>query len=213
MRLQGKRCMFFVQGEGRGHMTQSISMKQILECAGVEVVEVILSKCPTRQMPAFYAEKINAPITIIDSAKMAIDKNQKRVRPMQTFLSNATSIPTFFKSVKQIKKRIGEQKPDFIINFFEPTCGLYYMMHWPKIPLINVAHHFLYNHPKFEMPKEYPAARFGIRFYSWLTSFGSKKKLALSFYPFPDYAPKSICVVPPLLREEVINFPTKKGDY
>jgi uncharacterized protein (TIGR00661 family) len=215
MKLEGKKCMFFVQGEGRGHMTQSIAMKQILESAGVEVLEVVMGigKYSTRQIPAFFAEKIKVPITIINSANMSVDKNQKRVKPMLTFLSNAANIPTFFKSVKQAKKRVEALKPDFIINFFEPACGLFYMAYRSKIPVINVAHHYMYHHPKFEMPREYAASRFGIRFYAWMNSFGSKKRLALSFYPFPDYPRKKIAVVPPLLREEVLNYPTKSGDY
>jgi uncharacterized protein (TIGR00661 family) len=213
MGIQGKKCLFFVQGEGRGHMTQSISMKQILEKAGMEVCEVIIGKSSHRQIPQFYYDRMKVPVTMVDSPTITMDKNLKSARAFGTFLNIVKGMPKFFASLSIINEKIKEHKPDLVVNFFEPLCGAYYMFYRPQVPMISVAHHHLYNHPDFKMPEGQPITKFGLRLYSWFTSFRAKKKLALSFYPFDDSTRNSIFVVPPLLRSEVLEYPTQKQNY
>lgn len=38
------KILFIVQGEGRGHLTQAISMEKLLRSNGHEVVEVLVGK-------------------------------------------------------------------------------------------------------------------------------------------------------------------------
>lgn len=38
------KILFIVQGEGRGHLTQAISMEKLLRSSGHEVVEVLVGK-------------------------------------------------------------------------------------------------------------------------------------------------------------------------
>ncbi|NJO68923.1 MAG: hypothetical protein HC830_06215 [Bacteroidetes bacterium] len=54
------RFLFIVQGEGRGHMTQAISLQDILIRNGHEVVEVLVGKSPRREIPAFFIKELNA---------------------------------------------------------------------------------------------------------------------------------------------------------
>jgi uncharacterized protein (TIGR00661 family) len=213
MGLQGKKCLFLVQGEGRGHMTQSISMKQILERAGIEVCEVIIGKSNHRQIPQFYYDRIKVPVTVMNSPTIVMDKGHKSAKPLGTFFNTAVHIPQFIKSLKLINDKINEHQPDFIVNFFEPLCGVYKMFYWRKIQVISVAHHFLYNHNGFKMPGGHNGTRLSLKFYVWMTSFGSNKRLALSFYPFRDNVKNSTYVIPPLLRSEVLNHTAQNGNY
>src|SRR6185312_12266940 len=127
MKAERKKCLFFVQGEGRGHMTQSISMKQILENAGIDVCEVLIGKSKYRKIPDFYFGKINVPVTAIDSPVMTSGKQGKRIKAIKSFFKNLVYIPRFAKSLKTIKEKIEEHKPDLVINFYEPLCGFYYL--------------------------------------------------------------------------------------
>ena len=54
------KYLFIVQGEGRGHLTQAISLSQMLRRHGHEVVEVLVGKSSNREIPAFFLEKIPA---------------------------------------------------------------------------------------------------------------------------------------------------------
>ena len=45
------KVLFIVQGEGRGHLTQAITLEEILRRNGHEVVEVLVGKSNTRRLP------------------------------------------------------------------------------------------------------------------------------------------------------------------
>ena len=50
------KYLFIVQGEGRGHLTQAISLSQMLRRHGHEVVEVLVGKSSNREIPAFFLD-------------------------------------------------------------------------------------------------------------------------------------------------------------
>jgi len=211
--LTNKKCLFLVQGEGRGHMTQSISMKQLMESSGMEVCEVLVGKSKRRKIPGFYYDRISAPVTLIESPNMSTGKNNKAIKALPSLLGVLLRMPKFIYSLFVINRKIKEHKPDVIINFYEPLAGLYYLLFRPSIPMICIGHHYMFNHPKFKMPKGNFLASTGLKMWTGLISIGAKKKLALSFYPFDDCKEKSIYVIPPLLRDEVRHQPTTNGNY
>ncbi len=45
------KFLFIVQGEGRGHLTQAITLEEILRRNGHEVVEVLVGKSSSRRLP------------------------------------------------------------------------------------------------------------------------------------------------------------------
>jgi len=213
MSLNNKKCLFLVQGEGRGHMTQSISMKQLLEKAGMTVCVVLIGKSNRREIPSFYYERINTSVIPIESPNMATDKNKKAIKPVPSLLNVIGKLPQFFYSLLIIHREIKKNKPDVIINFYEPMAGLYYFFFRPKIPMVCIGHHYMFNHPEYTMPEGHFFASLGLKLWTGLISFGAKKKLALSFYPFNDCKDKSIYIIPPLLRREVLNQETSNGNY
>ena len=54
------KFIFTIQGEGRGHLTQAISMTQIAREAGHEVVGYAVGSFQGRKIPAFFIEFIGA---------------------------------------------------------------------------------------------------------------------------------------------------------
>ena len=51
------KFLFIVQGEGRGHLTQAITLEEILLRNGHEVVEVLVGKSSSRRLPGFFTRK------------------------------------------------------------------------------------------------------------------------------------------------------------
>ncbi|HVA97763.1 MAG TPA: glycosyltransferase family protein [Bacteroidia bacterium] len=213
MVLTRKKCLFIVQGEGRGHMTQSLSMKQILQDAGIEVCEVLIGKSKHREIPSFYYQKIGAKVTPIVSPNMAQDKKGKGIKSITTLLKNIFLLPHFIKSLNTINRKIKEHNPDLIINFYEPLCGLYYLLFHPKIRMVSIAHHYMFLHSDYRMPSGKNFENYFLKFYTRLTTFGATKKLALSFYRFENDEAQSIYVVPPLLRNEVMEQPIENNNF
>ena len=56
------KFLFVVQGEGRGHLTQAISLFEILTSAGHQVVAVMVGMDDEQNLPAFFREKIPVEI-------------------------------------------------------------------------------------------------------------------------------------------------------
>ena len=52
------RYLFVVQGEGRGHLTQALSLASILRRQGHEVVKVLVGHTRHRQIPEFFLREI-----------------------------------------------------------------------------------------------------------------------------------------------------------
>lgn len=47
------KFLFIVQGEGRGHLTQAITLENVLLRSGHEVVEILVGKSESRRLPGF----------------------------------------------------------------------------------------------------------------------------------------------------------------
>ena len=71
------KYLFIVQGEGRGHLTQAISLSQMLRRHGHEVVEVLVGKSSNREIPAFFLEKIGAKVKTFASPSLLRERSQE----------------------------------------------------------------------------------------------------------------------------------------
>lgn len=201
-----------VQGEGRGHMTQALSMYDLLIEMGHTVCAVILGSGGKRDVPEFFYKKISAPIIKLQSPNFVTDKKNKSINVTKSVIYNFAKLGTFKKSLQTIDDLMKEHQPDVVINFFDLLIGLYYRFYKTKAKLICIAHQYIYFHPDFEFPKGRWIEKASIKFYTRLTAFGSTKNLALSFYKIHT-ANKEVVVVPPLLRKEVFALDTKKENF
>jgi uncharacterized protein (TIGR00661 family) len=207
------RFLFLVQGEGRGHMTQSIALQDLLANAGHEVVGVMVGKSPRREIPKFYYDKINSPLSTFESPNFILDKNGKSINVPSSIIHNLKKNKVFIKNLGEISRKIKEYKPDIIINFYELMCGLYFLTHKPRIKHVTLAHQFLLPHPEFETPKGNRRDKNFMALNNKLTSFRANKLLALSFREMHDLPLKKTYVVPPLLRKEVKQLEVTQGDF
>jgi len=206
------KFLFIVQGEGRGHMTQAISLSDMLRSEVHQVVQAMVGKSKRREIPPFFFQKIKAEVTQFDSPNFVVDAKDKRIHMGRTMISNVFRISTFIKSLLQINQKVKETKPDVIINFYDLLGGLYSLFFRPKAKYICVGHQFLLLHPEFKFPKGYKIDHWLLNLNTFVTSIHAEKLLALSFRPMKNIPEKKIYVVPPLLRHEVTRLiPEKKG--
>ena len=61
------KILFIIQGEGRGHLTQALSLRQKLMAEGHEIVGVLVGKSPARRLPDFFLNKIQSPVYPFES--------------------------------------------------------------------------------------------------------------------------------------------------
>jgi len=214
MTIAAKRILFTVQGEGRGHLTQAITVQNILLEAGYEICGVLVGTSSVRKLPAFFYEKIKAPITKFESPNFVSDSKRKSIKLLPSIIFNLKLMPVFMKNMRMVDNKIKELKPDLVINFYDPLIGMYFGFYNPKVKLICIAHQYIFHHPEFRFPeKSFFFKKLSLKVFTSLTAARAYKKLALSMYPLPHIEKDNIYVIPPLLRRDVYDTPVTEGKY
>ena len=126
------RFLFIVQGEGRGHLTQALTLEEHLLREGHEVVEVLVGKSRNRELPAFFQKKIKAPIGRFESPNFLPTPANRRNHLTRSVFYNLMHAPAYFRSIAFIRRRIQATEADVVVNFYEMLTGLAYSFFPPK---------------------------------------------------------------------------------
>lgn len=209
------KFLFVVQGEGRGHFMQAIEMKAMLERHGHEVVCCLVGKNPARVVPQYFYDRMQG--TVVDSFEspnFVQGVNGKRPSYFNSFIENVIKLPGFSMSMHRLRTTIAQMEPDAIINFYDVMVGISNYLAPMPIPIISVGHQYLFLHKDFDFPSRKSKIELDpLRLFTMVTSVGSCRRLALSFYPLEDDTERDIIVVPPILRTEVRSVATERGNY
>ena len=209
------RFLFTIQGEGRGHYTQALSLTALLRKHGHEVVGVLVGTSNNRQVPSFFTEKIGAPIYEFSSPSFSSFYKQKRPSIFMTVVKNISRPYIFRKSLQFVRDKIKEIRPDVVINFYEMITGMAYQIYkFDKklnIPMICIAHQYVLLNNNYKTTAEQDIKYYLLSMISRITSNRASKILALSFRDIPRSG--KIVTMPPLLRSEVFEIEPKEGDY
>ena len=205
--MQPLQCLFIVQGEGRGHLTQAFALRAMLRRAGHTVCSVLVGRGGDHEAPSFFRDKIDAPIEYFDSAHFVIDGESRSIRWLPTVVYNNRRWGRFRESFDQINTQIRQHQPDVIVNFYEPLAGLYMARYRPAAPMVAVAHQYMFLHPRYAFPRGFQLQRRTTTFFTRLTASRATRRLALSLYDAPDLPSERLSVMPPLLRDELFNQP------
>ena len=209
------RLLFTVQGEGRGHLTQAISLADMMRRNGHEIVDVLVGKSHSRELPEFFYKRIKAPVTIYETPSLIFNKDKKHIDKARTFMHNANvkKLMYYGGSIELIRRHINESRPDILVNFYEILPGFAQVRYRIDTPYVNIGHQYLLKHPDYAHGKEEGQTHTILRLHATLNSVGATKTLALSFYPMKSFSREHLIVVPPLLRKEVLELKPTVGDY
>jgi uncharacterized protein (TIGR00661 family) len=207
------KFLFVVQGEGRGHLTQSIALKKMLTKNGHEVVAVLVGRSKRRELPAFFSQGINTPVFRFDSPNFLPAANNKKTNIWMSIAYNLLKSPYYIRSIYFIKNKIKKSNVDIVVNFYDLMIGLTYTLFPPKVPYICIAHQYLFLHPDYKFPHENKTELLMLKFFTRITCINSFKILALSIEKKENFSNSSITILPPLLREEIFEQKICNGDY
>ena len=161
--------IFVIQGEGRGHLTQALALKQMLLHEGHEVVKVLVGKSKNRVIPEFFQDKIGTPIELFDSPNFLPSKDNRKFNLLRSLTYNTLLVPGYLSSIHLIRKNIQESGADIIINFYEVLCGITCSLFRFGIPEVCIGHQYLFLHPSFQMPGKYPVPESLLKFFTRIT--------------------------------------------
>ena len=206
------KFIFTVQGEGRGHLTQAISLSQIAQEAGHEMIAYAVGSTNMRTIPRFFTDFIgDKPLLQYESPSLCYG-NGKAVQVGKTALQAFLKFRTYWKSASELAAFIEQYQPDGIVNFYESITGLYQWRNRSKMPCMSIGHQYLLLNRHFESIPEKKLDQFFLNLNTQITAIGSKKKLGLSFLPLENDPQRNIEVIPPLLRKEVKDLQAKQGE-
>ncbi|MDX1545397.1 MAG: glycosyltransferase family protein [Rhodothermales bacterium] len=199
--------LFLVQGEGRGHLTQALALRERLEAAGHRVAAVLAGCSRSRRAPTFFLDAFDVPVVCLDSPNFVTGRARRGIRWAATFGRALGRLPRYHAALRRLGAALDRYRPDVVVNFYEPLGGLYYALHRPSVPMVCVAHQYLYLHPAHRFPPGRRLPRLALRTFTRLTAFGAARRLALSLYPLAPPPGEAITVVPPLLRKALFAQP------
>ena len=206
------KFLFIVQGEGRGHMTQAISLREILIKNGHKVAAVMVGKSKHRELPDFFLKSIDSEIYSFNSPNFLPSK-KKYTRIWSTIAYNFLKASTYIGSISQIKKLIKEEEVDVVINFYDLMVGLTYALFTPNVPCVCIAHQYVFLHPDYILPETRKAEVFLMKFFTRITSSKASLILALSTRKMRNVPEQKMVIVPPLMRKDVYEISVTKGNY
>ncbi|MDR0866751.1 MAG: glycosyltransferase [Candidatus Symbiothrix sp.] len=207
------KFLFVVQGEGRGHLTQSIALKKMLVKNGHEVVAVLVGKSNRRELPAFFFQNIDVPVYLFDSPNFLPATKTKKTNIWLSAIYNFLRTPVYLRSIYFIRKEINQSRVDVVVNFYEMLTGLSYTLFPPKTPYVSVAHQYLFLYPGYKFPTKNRIELTMLKLFTFITCIRSSKLFALSIEKKESVPGSRMVVVPPLLREEIAALTPQKGDY
>ena len=205
--------MFIVQGEGRGHLTQALTLEKHLTGQGHEVVEVLVGQSSQRELPEFFGRRLKAPLLRFESPNFLPTPANRRNKLGRSIAYNILRLPAFIRSIAFINRRIRQSGADVVVNFYELLTGLTYLFCRPRATQICIGHQYLFLHRDFEFPRVNRLSLEMLKMFTRITSIGANRLLALSFRRMPDDVQQHIYVVPPLLRREALQQSSTQGDY
>ena len=196
--------MICILGEGRGHMTQAIAVKEIVERAGHKVAGVVVGAGRKREIPPFFAEAMAMPIEKIPTLDFSF-KNNRKVSLAATVAAALRRLPEYVRAIQRLKAMVFHLKPDVILNFFEPVTGLYALTTWKRPPVLAVAHQFMYGHPAYVRGPKLRVQQWIVKGFVRLVGARSFR-VALSFYEAADLPARKTRISPPILRRQIFKM-------
>ncbi|GHT59201.1 glycosyl transferase [Bacteroidia bacterium] len=207
------KFLFVVQGEGRGHITQAMTLNDILTKNGHEVVAVLVGKSNFRELPEFFTRKFGTKVLRFDSPNFLPASKNKKTNIWISIIYNFLKAGFYVKSIFFIHKQIKKKEVDVVINFYDLMVGLTYLLFPPKIPCVCIAHQYIFLHPEYRFPDTNKVELCMLKFFTRLTCVRARKLLALSTKKMENIPERRIFVVPPLLRKAVLETQVSDGNY
>jgi uncharacterized protein (TIGR00661 family) len=210
--MSGKTIMLAVQGEGRGHMTQALSLFHLLSSEGFDICCVIVGGNPDRHQADFLRKILPVPVVQVYSPYF-VRRGDRGISMPATIARLCWSLPRLFRSLRIFDKLVKYHQPSMIIQCYEPLVALYRLFHPFPGKIVSIGHQYIYLHESFQFPEGHVGSTWLLRTYTRFTSFGSDLVLAISWYDMASSRHTKLVVVPPILRNEVLEMNSSDQGY
>ncbi|HYW97029.1 MAG TPA: glycosyltransferase family protein [Bacteroidales bacterium] len=207
------KYLFIVQGEGRGHITQSIALSGILEDHGHEVESVFVGRSYRREVPAFYRLHFAGKLHGFRSPNFIRTRDKKGINVALSIIYNLLATPLFLIEILRMARSIRRSDAAAVVNFYDMTGSLAHAVAFSRKKMFVLSHHFFFESQGFTWPGGHRLMRFFLSLHSRLVALGAHSKIALSFTPGHVEGIPTTVVAPPLLRKKLRQLTPQRGGY
>ena len=204
------RGIVIVQGEGRGHMSQSMALCEILEEAGHTVEAVFVGCNFPRPHPAYYRQCFQGKLYCFYSPYFLRTPNRKGIYVGRTILFNLARTLIYLSEVNRLRKQISAMEPDVVFNFYDVIGALAMRKIDPGIRRIGIGHHFFLHLDGYRCNRGPRWHKRLLKIHTGKVMKSCDKVLALSFREMQWN--DEIDVVPPLIRKAFREITYRPGD-
>ncbi|NNF03570.1 MAG: UDP- glucuronosyltransferase, partial [Rhodothermales bacterium] len=134
------KILFCVQGEGRGHMTQAISLAGLLRTAGHEVVATLVGNADGGDVPAFFRRRMQSPVITFASPAIRLNEEARELDVGRTLMTGLGRLTDYASSLRRISQTVADFAPDVVVNFYEPLTGVVKSRTNVFPPVVCIAH-------------------------------------------------------------------------
>ncbi len=203
------RMVFIVQGEGRGHLSQSVALKEYLEEAGHSLEAVYVGSHPSRKIPDYYQDVFKGKLKFFSSPWFLRTPNKKGIYVGRTLFYNLIRGLHYLREVRRIRKEIFSLQPDVVYNFYDVVGALAMRGLSPDIRRIGIGHHFFLHLDGYRCGGGRHFHKMLLKFHTELIMRSCDLVLALSFRE--QEGKGKIRVIPPLVRKQFREAVYKEG--
>ena len=187
------KIFFGTQTEGNGHLTQAIALKQYFAKKGQNIDKVFAAN-KSKGLSSYFTNEFN--VIKYDGFDFVFDQNGRMV-VYKTILKNLFKLHKIIVSFYKICSIIRKEKPDTIVNFYDPLIGLTALF-FKNIKYISISHQYATALDCYPKINGFYIQKITMWILNTVTSINATK-IALSYYKFND---SSVVACPPLLRDE-----------
>lgn len=193
-------------------MTQALAAQEALLDAGHGIAGIFLGTSELRPVPDFFRERATVEVETFEAPMLVPGGDGRGMSPLATALHNLRRIPRYVASGLFLARRLREEDPDVVLNFFDLVSGFVCGLFRPGRRRLVVGHHFLFDHPDFPRPDAGLPGWWGLRTLTAFTAMGADRRIALSFRP-DDHPRGDTAVLPPLLRSAILEAKPEEGNH
>lgn len=202
-------CLFIVQGEGKGHMSQALALKEYLEEAGHSVQKVFVGSKTETQVPEYFTRAFAKELEYFQSPYFLLTPNKKGIYIGRTLLFNLLRIPRYMAEVRRIRRNIHRLRPEVVFNFYDGVGALALRKVAPGIKRIGIGHHFFLHLDNYRCHRGSAWHRWLLKRHTNLILASCDRVWALSYREEPGSS--LMQVVPPLIRRQYREMQYRAG--
>lgn len=198
--------VFVVQGEGRGHVSQAIVLKRIIEGNGHRLVKVFLGVPRGRDVPDFLTGTFGCPVSTFTAPHYVFDTGGT-LRYFPTTSDVLMQSKKHFSTMRSLHRQVAEVPHDLVVNFYEHLWGLGGLLFDAQHEkTVSISNQYALDQRVFPMPRtrllpEQAMVKIG----NFTSSVGSVRRVALSLRAHPSLRNGTTSVCPPLLDTELLD--------